>query len=77
MSEWIPITERLPIDGQDVLIIERWNDTPIVACRNSRGDWFSDKSHIEINGDASLSDCIDGVTHWMPLPALPEGRSND
>jgi len=71
MSEWISIFERQPIEGREVLIAELWGNLPIVAYLRSDGTWASDKSHIDVIGDARLDDCIERVTHWMPLPELP------
>lgn len=59
--EWIPVTERLPIQGEDVLA---WA-APFVskAWRNEKGDW------VTTHGPAAS---LKPVTHWMPLPKPPE-----
>ena len=74
MSDWIPIKTREPIEGQEVLVVDKWNDVPIVAYLRSDGRWVSDKTHIELIGDARMEDYVMDVTHWMPLPKLPEAK---
>ena len=64
---WIPVTQRLPEDGSDVLAYLKCADNSRIAAANYyKGTW---------------QDCIMGrlylteegfVTHWMPLPELPE-----
>lgn len=56
LTEWIPVEERLPDEGQEVL----------VSCKGSRGDYVT---HDEYDWDycAWASDS-DAVIAWMPLP---------
>lgn len=69
-QRWILVSERLPEEGERVLV---WNgaDHPTHVATFTIGGrpgdrWFYDDGY----GDP---DCwIDGVTHWMPLPAAPE-----
>lgn len=49
---WIPVTERLPDEGDTVLM---WHKDGFVM--------------LAVN----MFDEMDNVTHWMPLPAPPEG----
>ena len=65
--KWIPVTDRLPEDGSDVLAYLKYADNSRIAAANYyKGTW---------------QDCIMGrlylteegfVTHWMPLPEPPE-----
>ena len=64
---WIPVTERLPEEGQRVLAYEK-PDVIVVAEMHSRmplvgGFWWSTD-----NGHTAYSVF---PTHWMPLPAPP------
>lgn len=67
VQEWIPVTERLPKDSGDYLVIHRnkYNESVSTAletyikCRI--GEWWA-------------NDYIYDVTHWMPLPELPKGE---
>ncbi len=67
-GDWIPVTERLPKEGQRVLAYEKPN-LIVVAEMHSRmplvgGVWWS-----KDNGYTPYSVF---PTHWMPLPAPPE-----
>lgn len=65
---WIPVTERLPEDGADVLgyHLQDADRRRFVAANYDKGYW---------------QDCVTGqlyraedgfVTHWMPLPEPPK-----
>ena len=59
--KWIPVTERLPEEGQRVLSVKEEGYVEINCITNRTGDWFSrayDPSSV--------------ITHWMPLPPAPE-----
>lgn len=60
---WIPVTERLPIQGETVFA---WA-APFVskAWRNEKGDW------VTTNGPAAS---LKPVTHWMPMPEPPKAE---
>lgn len=62
---WIPVSERLPEEDVPYLTIVKGNDIPVVAKYNDH--------------DKGFTDCRVGwyvnVTHWMPLPELPEVRN--
>lgn len=63
--EWISVEDRLPDSkGQWVLVYA----DGAMAClgydsRRGFADWIL---------SAALNVCIEGVTHWMPLPEPPE-----
>ena len=65
--EWIPVTERLPEDRSDVLVVaywhERWN-VYMGWCAPERAEW---SVHDGIGDRDDVA-----VTHWMPLPEPPE-----
>lgn len=59
---WIPVSERLPEDGREVLVYEK--GFIFLICRQN-GKWVNDDS-----GAYWLD--LDNPTYWMPLPELPE-----
>jgi len=68
MLEWIPVEERLPEEGEKVLVyrpnayMSYDNEIRIV----SRNENFA---HRKNN---NFFNCVCKVTHWLPLPPLPE-----
>jgi len=64
-GEWIPVTERLPEDGVDVLV--SWGSPEselfIAHWRADEQEWFDDQGKR-----------VPAVrlTHWMSLPEPPE-----
>ena len=72
ISEWIPVTERLPESGVNVLVSCREFDEAIIGWYNS------DPEYCEWYGEYKLSEHRDvHVTHWMPLPEPPKGEEHD
>jgi hypothetical protein len=68
-TDWVPVTERLPEDLEDVLVVRvhgKIGDGPVVDM-----GWWYDGHWWMVGEDFPLSDAAE-VTHWMPLPALPE-----
>ena len=64
---WIPVTERLPEDRSDVLVVAYWHERWGVYmgwCAHERAEW---SVHIGIGDRSNVA-----VTHWMPLPEPPE-----
>ena len=63
MSEWISVTERLPKPHETVLVIRR----------NQRKKLSVECGYYMGSGDWQVGTRLTRpVTHWMPLPALPE-----
>ena len=57
IGRWIPVTERLPKDGDEVLITA-WKDTVFISWR-SDGIWTCDSFFFDDSTEVSA---------WMPLP---------
>lgn len=58
-QRWIPVTERLPEDDDDVLIMSS-GSISMGYFNIFRGYW------VDYEGDD------DNITHWMPLPEPPK-----
>ena len=64
VQEWIPVTERLPEKGQEVLVFDtRENWTGFAWLR-------PDETWTALGFDFPFD--LGEVTHWMPLPQPPE-----
>ena len=69
IPQWIPVSERLPESGQQVLACVRgpdWTDempTLIETLDYHQGRFLDIDNYYPRNN----------VTHWMPLPELPKG----
>ena len=65
VQEWIPVTERLPEKGQEVLVFDtRENWTGFAWLR-------PDETWTALGFDFPFD--LGEVTHWMPLPEPPKG----
>ena len=69
MQEWIPVTERLPEEGDYVLcVLKGFNyGGKIQVCKFVPADKFKDKPYFE-----HFRNGFPSVTHWMPLPEPPK-----
>ena len=66
VQEWIPVTERLPEKGQEVLVFDtRENWTGFAWLR-------PDETWTALGFDFPFD--FGEVTHWMPLPQPPKGE---
>ncbi len=68
VQEWIPVTERLPEEGETVLIFGYWHEKfqPLMCylSPHRKGEWFTSVAGQQVYT----------VTHWMPLPEPPKGE---
>ncbi|HBU0988268.1 TPA: DUF551 domain-containing protein [Klebsiella pneumoniae] len=66
-GKWIPVSERMPEDEQEVLTINRMGHR-FVSFFDKHSGLFFDRL------DAPAACCLEHalVTHWMPLPASPQ-----
>ena len=62
VQKWIPVTERLPDVGCDVLFVCRSKKYGVGAYSDTYKDFFMGQFPVK------------GVTHWMPLPQPPKGE---
>ena len=60
-QRWIPVSERLPKKTDTVLVLA--GGVRVIATYHNKNKW-------ELLW--RISSEIYGVTHWMPLPKLPE-----
>ena len=66
-QRWIPVTERLPEQGDVVLIYTKHEDIQVFQWDDNYGGWVGDRYNYSKRM----------VTHWMPLPDPPkEGADN-
>ncbi|EPV0643496.1 TPA: DUF551 domain-containing protein [Klebsiella pneumoniae] len=66
-GKWIPVSERMPEDEQEVLTINKMGHR-FVSFFDKHSGLFFDRL------DTPAACCIEHVlvTHWMPLPAAPQ-----
>lgn len=69
VQEWISVKDRLPEEGEYVLcVLKGFNyGGKIQVCKFVPADKFKDKPYFE-----HFRNGFPSVTHWMPLPQLPE-----
>ena len=63
-SKWIPVGERLPDVGENVLVCDAREDYVYIWENFGDGLWFGDEIIWE----------TEDITHWMPLPEPPKGE---
>lgn len=68
VQKWIPVTERLPDEGETVLVFGYWHEKfqPLMCylSPHRKGEWFTTVAGQQVYT----------VTHWMPLPEPPKGE---
>ena len=68
MNEWISVEDRMPTEGDDVLVFSETDGRMYVAIWTT---WGLDLSRSNwITGDEDR--ILHHVMHWMPLPEGPE-----
>ena len=75
-SGWIPVGERVPAEGIDVLVLRK------LRRPTARGKRHVILSALYYDGDWGAADGeswigATSVTHWMPLPSLPEESTDE
>lgn len=74
MNEWISVNDRLPNETQDYLVVLNNEDIDILLF-NSKNDpyqtWSSMLNKFLFSDSKGEWHSTDRVTHWMPLPELP------
>lgn len=63
---WISVEEQLPIEDKDVLVADDEGNVYValfIDFCDFKGFFMNDNERTKVNG----------VTHWMPRPALPKG----
>lgn len=78
VSGWIPVSERMPEMGEKQRYVlaadfknNYWPNIPNTQV-GVYGDWFDDGNPTWDDGDGEDLH-LKEVTHWMPLPAAPQG----
>lgn len=64
VQKWIPVTERLPEEWVDVLVLSRYGFCEVAVYLGIPGKW-----RITWNHDLFE---VDSITHWMLLPEPPK-----
>lgn len=63
-TRWIPVAERLPEPGDEVLIYAADEGFAYLGCYSPHNkSWCA---------DGVIDDVLHGATHWQPLPPPPE-----
>ena len=76
MPRWIPVTEKYPDTNDDMLVTDG-EDYAAGYYRPDANAWDSTNYGWLENRPEGYPCGIRTVTHWMPLPPLPEQRSED
>lgn len=66
MSEWINVKDRLPRSREVVVTCDRYGNMKIASCTAGEFLYYDEESYPHY---------LKGITHWMPLPELPEGEN--
>lgn len=67
--KWIPVSERLPEDGQNVLFCDNDNDIMV-------GYHVKDRPNTHFSQDGTYDD-MKNVRAWMPLPKPYEPQESE
>ncbi|WP_348651447.1 DUF551 domain-containing protein [Klebsiella pneumoniae] len=65
-GKWIPVSERMPDETQPVIVVSEGGvvqRTVYQYCEGVWSDWYD--MYDDVN--------VEAFTHWMPLPAAPQG----
>jgi len=66
---WIPVSERLPLDQSEVLVLIDGYDRAFCGWCSilPHRQWYQDDRFVYSSDGGHTAD-IEGVTHWCPLP---------
>ena len=65
VPQWIPVSERMP-ENEGTYFCLGHNGTPFVCLlRNKKYEGY-----VWLRNTGTM--VVDGITHWMPIPSLPE-----
>lgn len=70
--KWIPVTERLPNENEDVLCSRGNHIGALMDVYTYKGN----NKWEDTYGNWNYGD-IEGITHWMPLPEPPKEEDHD
>ncbi len=72
--DWISVKDRLPENEEWVLALGRLEGLSRIAVVNCHKSFFGDDRIWSIISSECgwCNQCLDDVTHWMPLPNPPE-----
>lgn len=70
VQQWIPVTERLPKNREDVLVVAFWHEKWNVLM-----GWYAPDGNVWHVG--LLEETGYPISHWMPLPEPPKEVSTD
>lgn len=68
LCKWISVKDRLPDECGEYLIRDKMGVTIALLIDNEKGIWQWQDSDFYGRG---------GITHWMPLPELPEEENHE
>ena len=69
-SKWIKIEDKVPPEGVNLLYFFDCTGISLGQYYGIEPDYCPETGHVFANGDGWLTG---DVTHWMPLPDVPEG----
>lgn len=76
---WIPVAERLPDEGQDVLVYSPKGvfKDPVMCTVSLQKASYLERGYTWDASGFGGADCEfdfdeNNITHWMPLPELPK-----
>lgn len=66
-NEWIPLSEKKPKQGQDIIFVVNNESTPFI------GTWIDDGQVVLGNPPGCYDEYVhkSRITHWMPFPTIP------